>query len=199
MMKNKPTYNKGSIVFIPDYLSKQLNSLGINAEQLTTIANIQKGVERNSVVNTMGNKLRESMSGNDIKDIINLNTLLYTHLFKLSVNQMPMSALLILIEICSIATDSYYAEPEETVAIANLYNNRKIDIETILMNGNNKNELYTCDVMTDTLIVIIHDGFTNFIVMNNKEVTNNLSTGLLDYYATRLGIDSFNKSFLLTI
>jgi len=200
-MKNLPEYNKGSIVFVPDYVNKEIAKLGITPEKLYMISTLDVN-ERYDVMGKLATVLKNGVSGVDIKDISILNHLLYKSLYGTNVNNFPNSALSIMLELCNMASGGYiddinnYNSVKEVI---NLYVNQKIDVKTILMNGNNKNELYTCDAMTDTLLVIIHDGFTNFIVENDDEVKNSLSVGLLDYYTQRLGKTSYEKSFLLTL
>lgn len=199
MKKNEPKYNRGSIVFIPDYLSKQLSKLGVTSEKLFIISTMLDDSDRYGTINKMGGLLRDNVSSRDIRDIAILNNALYKYLYKIDIRHFPLSALSVLLDICDAAIGEYVSDQNAVTEVVNLYINQKIDIKSILVNGNNKNELYTCDVMTDTLLVIVHDGFTNFIVNNDKEVTDNLSVGLLDYYTQRLGTTSFEKSFLLTL
>lgn len=199
MYKNVPKYNSGSIVFIPDYVYKQLTKLGITSEKLYMVASMVTSSDVNNIMNQLAGVLKKGMSTRDIRDIRVMNKVMYKALFNSSLYIPSITALSVLLEICDMATGEYIDDDNNENEVINLYANQKIDIETILMSGNNKNELYTCDVMTETLLVIIHDGFTNFILNNDKKTGKKLSEGLLNYYAQRLGTDSYEKSFLVTM
>jgi len=198
MYKNEPVYNGGCIVFIPDYIKPELDRLGLTSDRLYNMSLLEYD-KRISVINEFATKMNETMSHKDVRDLLVANKVLYKYLYKTNLYSIPMSVLNVLMDICTTAVNAYDTNAQEDTEFINLYVNNKIDVKSILLNGNKKSELYTTDVMTDTLFIIVHDGFTNFIVNNDSDIKDDLSVRLQDYYVERLGEKSYEKSFLITL
>jgi len=178
---------KSSMVFIPDYVYDSLVGYGISLEE---IANVDR-----PGVNVLVDKILKLLSVNDLSELELVNQLMYNVLYKTKLSDVIYSGGYndVIRHIYNIT----YNSDEDYNKIINLYYNKKISDDDVLMSDNNK--IYTVKHERNVVFVIIHDGFTNFIVNNNKEISDVLSKRLLDYCVKGLGKDNFDKSYLVKL
>lgn len=178
---------RSSMIFLPDYVYDGLLGSGISLEEIANISS--KNAEE------LMYKIFKVIPLPDLIDIELLNRNMYKTLYNISLDDIHtnVNGNIIIRRIYGIVSSQF----EFCNKLDNLYYNKEMSDDSILMSDNNK--CYTVKYERNTVFIIIHDGFTNFIINNNKEISKVLSKRLLDYCVKGLGKDNFDKSNLVDL
>lgn len=187
MKKDLYTISKTGIVFVPDYVVGSFERAGIGLEALSIHANnyISDVIYTPQETRDVFTAAKEKLSANDVKDFMTCNYLINEFLFKSRFSGFEPNS--VSNYILSVIEDTVWSNKhiknydEAKIDLMNLYNNKKINYNDLLVSGNDENEMFTIKVYNKVVYVIIHDGFTTPISNNDDEFRNQLSIRLLDY------------------
>lgn len=196
-MINSPIQDEVGVVFIPDYTVTALKASGLTLEAMNKL------VIASNAKDSDGQRLADLLGGislTDIEDTILVNRILINILFKISYPEITSLALGLIhgLEIAMYSKkNTYVISDDKKYDLLNIYFNKNIDNDSILV-SEDKNEVFTLVNTGDTLFVVLHDGFTNFIVNNDTEVQAEFLNSLMDYMFTKLGRERVYNSELFS-
>lgn len=187
-----------SVVLIPDYLAKTLPAVGITFEQLDKTTSFG---DTNSF-NFLNKMFTERVSKADIKDLLVANYLLRDMImpnidgdsyndrgvFRYIVNELRYAA------------ELYSIYPFQDFIFT--YSNADVDINTIIVSEDDiHKQVFEFRVTDNTVFVILHSGFTNFLVHNSIDFKQYFLSKLMDCTFNAFGEESvyqttFFKSFI---
>lgn len=206
--------HKFSIVMVPDYLIKTFEASNITLEVLDKAFSNYEVVKLRDNTNEYIDRLfKEKVSKNDIIDLLMANRLLNSHLLPEVVGE-PLEVKSNTGEVLKqpdfnglagfikndlsfymgITYDMYKYESE----FISLYMNNKININTIIMNEDNDSykQLFELKVTDNTVYVILHSGFTNFIPYSVYEFKSYFLKKLMNCVVNAFGEETvFNSGF----
>lgn len=210
------TSKRVSVAFIPDYVVKTLESRGMTLLMLDgMIGTYKKNMDPNywksgssvsvrdidnGILDTFRKWIDANISKNDIKDIMIansvLNKLLYTdnyHSFDGGNDRKFGTELIFCSELYGVVSSS--STKDEEADFISLYSNPEIDINTIIMSRdkNVENTLWSTVVTENTIFIVLHSGFTNFMTYNNLEFRKHFASCVLDYIVKYFNEDTAVK------
>jgi hypothetical protein len=159
-----------SVAMIPDYLAKTLPAVGITFEQLDKITSVETStLSNNENVKLLNAMFLDRVSKADLIDLKLANIMLRDHILPsksdYSVRDRGLGMYI---------TDelSYAAELYTSYSINDFitfYSNRDVDINAIILSEDDSyKKVFEFQVTDNTVFVILHSGFTNFLVYNSN-------------------------------
>jgi hypothetical protein len=204
-MEHNMSIKPFSIVMMPDYLSNTtLPAAGITLEVLDkSVGNFTTGEGRDRYP-YLNKVFSEKISTNDISDLLAANKLLTSYLLP-QVDKMEYRGELsgvgsYIVDELKYATSIY--NNIDVNDFIRLYSNPKIDLNTIIMNGDNDHKgIFEFQVTDNTVFIILHSGFTNFILFNISSFKpyflNRLMSCLVNAFGEETVLNSnFLKSYI---
>lgn len=197
---------KLSVIAVPDYLITSLQANGMTLDYIDSTVGKLDGYEvhkHGHLVNEIMNKL----SLNDIADLTVCNEILNNNVFQTneivyrSSEDRPHGVETFVQDLYYNVMD-YGLNEDARKNIISLYCDKDIDTDTIIMSKNKSEIEKVCSFVKtdDTLFVIFHSGFTNFLVYGgefrtliSKYIIDNIVSG---YGEDRAVTSSVFKSFL---
>lgn len=208
-----------SVVIVPDYLVTTLAAKGMTLQELdmhrgvgfhvsanggTTNYNDLNKDKRNTSIN-LREWLIKNISKNDIADLVAANDIFTKYLLpidklitlKPSQNFSGVGSLVRneLLEDIPFA-QGYDLVNSRLSELIYHYRNKEIDLQHIIMSRdkNTDNTVWSTEVCDNTLFVIMHSGFTEFIDSLNKEFPNYFVERLIDCLITAFGEPAVTNS-----
>lgn len=182
-----------SIAMIPDYLAKTLPAVGITFEQLDKLTSVEKAYENKDLLNTM---FLDKVSRTDIQDLILANIMLNDHI-------LPSRDGIYLDKGLNkyIVDDLKYAADLYTTYTINdfitSYSSKDVDINTIIVSeDDNHKQVFEFRITDNTVFVILHSGFTNFLVYNSNEFKVYFLNKLMDCVFNAFGEETVYQTAL---
>lgn len=190
MQINQP--NNLSVVFLPDYLIPTFKAVGLGLSEIDQLFNNnEESYEaRNQKVKT----ILENISKKDISDLSIANSLMDQYF--LGRNNDGYRARDINRNFVDRLTDElglwYYNDSKEFNDFVNYYADG-----TIIMSGDSVDKTYEFVTHSNTLFIVLHRGFTNFITCNNLEFIEHFNNLLLKHLLVNFGEEVvYNNEFL---
>lgn len=194
-----------SVVAVPDYLVTTLKAHGITLEYIdSTVGN------NGDLIVSLTDELKNKLSLNDIMDLDVCNNILNKNIFLTNKvahdKNIPKAGSDELIDMLPYTTNVLVVNnglnENARKNIISLYCNKDIDTEAILLSKNKSEIDKVCSFVKtdDTLFIIYHSGFTNFLVYGG-EFKNLISKYIIDTMVSGYGEDravtsSIFRSFL---
>jgi len=183
-----------SVVLVPDYLVKTMKSANIALDTLDQhLGNARtqdwmaSDADRNKC-SEMTETFRKKFSKNDLHDLIAANEVLYKYIIGEGYLDMAYGVNYFVGDYLKYGLGLWEKEGEVFIkSFINLYCDNK-NKDTIIMNEDNK--LFNYYITDNTVYVILHDGFTNFIVYNNLEFKNFFIFNLMSCLFKTFGEDT---------
>jgi len=202
-------HKKVSVVFIPDYIKKTMEARGLTLEMLDKHVGEYSGYH-NTMINldNINKWFKNNMSSNDITDLVLANDIftnnvlrIHNLLYKANNDKNIGTLRYLQDELPSLV--GYNIKDTSYKEFISLYCNPNIDINSIIMSRTNseENTVWSTVVTEHTIFIILHEGFTNFIVYNIKEFREVFTSSLVDSIFKMFGEDtvvnsSIFKSFI---
>ncbi len=202
-------HKKVSVVFIPDYIKKTIEARGLTLEMLDKHVGEYSGYH-NTMINldNINKWFKNNMSSNDITDLVLANDIftnnvlrIHNLLYKANNDKNIGTLRYLQDELPSLV--GYNIKDTNYKEFIYLYCNPNIDINSIIMSRTNseENAVWSTVVTEHTIFIILHEGFTNFIVYNIKEFKEVFTSSLVDSIFKMFGEDtvvnsSIFKSFI---
>lgn len=202
-------HKKVSVVFIPDYIKKTMEARGLTLEMLDKHVGEYYGYH-NTMINldNINKWFKNNMSSNDITDLVLANDIftnnvlrIHNLLYKANNDKNIGTLRYLQDELPSLV--GYNIKDTNYKEFISLYCNPNIDINSIIMSRTNseENAVWSTVVTEYTIFIILHEGFTNFIVYNIKEFKEVFTSSLVDSIFKMFGEDtvvnsSIFKSFI---
>ncbi len=202
-------HKKVSVVFIPDYIKKTIEARGLTLEMLDKHVGEYSGYH-NTMINldNINKWFKNNMSSNDITDLVLANDIftnnvlrIHNLLYKANNDKNIGTLRYLQDELPSLV--GYNIKDTNYKEFISLYCNPNIDINSIIMSRTNseENAVWSTVVTEHTIFIILHEGFTNFIVYNIKEFKEVFTSSLVDSIFKMFGEDtvvnsSIFKSFI---
>lgn len=174
-----------SIVFIPDYLVKTLESRNITLDILDKyISNFD--INNINVINKI---LTDNIAIYDLHDLIDFNIMLNNKLLNSSNNNYVTNDLL-------LHSNYIITDANTNHDLIELYHDPKIDVRSIIVSRNNIALDTVCNMAhTDnTVFIILRNGFTNFMIYNIKGFKEIFLANVVDFIHKVYGEDVLNNS-----
>lgn len=181
-------HKKVSVVFIPDYIKKTMEARGLTLEMLDKHVGEYSGYH-NAMINldNINKWFKNNMSSNDITDLVLANDIftnnvlrIHNLLYKANNDKNIGTLRYLQDELPSLV--GYNIKDTNYKEFISLYCNPNIDINSIIMSRTNseENAVWSTVVTEHTIFIILHEGFTNFIVYNIKEFKEVFTSSLVD-------------------
>jgi len=161
------------MIYIPDYIVKTLELYDFSLEKLYDIIANETIVKDDVVID----KLLTMLTKSDIGVLVQLNKRMNKFL-KITNGRVALGSLMDTF----FSFDYNYLKDNE---ILELFNSKKIN----LLMSNENNDSYTFKTIGNTIFVVVHTGFTDFIIYNDLLVKNKYVQDLLDYMINVFGED----------
>lgn len=175
------------LIFIPDYIVNALKSRDITMEDIDNAFEVQlrnfvmnkyDGVKSMDIPNKAGEILRNKLSKVDLDDLQIFNEMSVWKMRKWNTSKTF---------ICTVLERPAFAVSDEVInnTLLSLYdNNMSISID----------KLFSTYIGSNCLYVILHKGFTNFVIDNNLDLKFNVFSAIMDKVVSNFGEDRFTKS-----
>lgn len=152
------------VVFIADYTLKSFNANGITIDDL---ARYNNDIAENKIPESFGNKIL-SMSKYDVGDYIVANIELPMHLFSIYEYDTPLLDFFYGYAYGSKIKDinTFFKSEERVEHLNKLLNDLKYTNSNVFIDDNKRciHDTFSLEIRENTIFVILHNGFSDFIV-----------------------------------
>lgn len=177
------------LIFIPDYIVNALKSRDITIQDLDNAFEVQlrnflenkyHNVNAMDLPNKGGEILRNKLSKIDLDDLEIFNNM---SVYKMREWNSDLSFISVILD------KGIFTQSEEVVnkTLLSLYdNNMSISID----------KLFSTYIGSNCVYVILHKGFTNFLIDKNLDLKFNVFSAIVDKVVSNFGEDRFTKSVM---
>lgn len=187
-MEKSIAYNEIGVIFIPDYVLLALEANKVSLKDIDSgILYSHDGDFANDKFKLLADNLK-NVSATDLEDIININNILLRVLLNTGYGVLDSNINTLINVVSDLQYDkenTYEIDAKKKYDLLNIYFNKDIPNDDILM-SEDKNKVFTSVATDNNLFIVLHDGFTNFIVNNDRDVKKKFLNRLMDYMFTKL-------------
>lgn len=169
-------HKKISVVFMPDYLIPTLKNAGLGFSELNQLMSNKDLYDNNEVVR----KVAKMVSKNDLQDLVGINKLLSSYFF--GEKYLGSSPVNNFINTLKYETNNYADDENGYKDLINFYYD-----STIIMSGDSDIKTFEFNTQSNTLFIVLHKGFTNFISLNNLEFVSKFNNLMFKHLLVNFG------------
>lgn len=202
-------HKKFSVVFIPDYLVTTLETKGkslrdidsivgkIGTSELIYTRDVTSRTLENENIRVLNEWFIKNMSKMDILDLITANDIFFENILDIrrvrykNENDRHIGTFNYVYNALPEALH-YNLDSKQKLDLISHYQNKDVDLNTIIMSRdtNTDSVVWSMVVTENTLFIVMHPGFSNFIVYNNLKFKEYFVTRLVDCLFKMFGEDA---------